>query len=104
MWDLGFLINETTIALSGRMVCTAQAPVLCGIWVFLSMKHQLRRVAGWSPDNAPQPSAPSEVDRPLFASLASLTSLGPQSSPPTLSPILCSPLLSLRRWKGMVVV
>ena len=38
---------ETPIALSGWMVCTAQALVLCGIWAFVSTKHQLRRVAGW---------------------------------------------------------
>ena len=48
MWDLGFLINDTPLALSGRMVRTVEALVLCGIWAFLSMKHQLRRVAGWS--------------------------------------------------------
>ena len=69
MWDLGFLINETPIALGGRMVyivhalvlcgiwvlfineapnalrgrmvCTVKAPLLCGIWACLSMKHQL---------------------------------------------------------------
>ena len=41
MWDFGFLINETPIALSGRMVRMAEVLVICGIWAFLSMKHQL---------------------------------------------------------------
>ena len=31
MWDLGFLINETPIALGGRMVFTVQALVLRAI-------------------------------------------------------------------------
>ena len=48
MWDVGSLAYETPIAPSGRMVCTVQALVLCGIWLLLSMKHQLRRVAVWS--------------------------------------------------------
>ena len=47
MRDLGFGINETSIALSGRMVCTVQALVLCEIWAFLSKKEQLSCVAGW---------------------------------------------------------
>ena len=42
MWNLGSLINETLIVRSGRMVCIAEAVVLCGIRAFLSMKHQLR--------------------------------------------------------------
>ena len=29
------------------MVYTKVALVLCGIWAFVSMKHQLRLVAGW---------------------------------------------------------
>ena len=41
LWDLGSLMNETPIALSGWMVRTAEGLVLCGISAFLSMKHQL---------------------------------------------------------------
>ena len=48
MWDLGSLINETPIAPSRRMVCTAEALPLCGMWALLSMNHQLCRVARWS--------------------------------------------------------
>ena len=47
MWDLGLLINETPIALSGWMVYTTQALVLCEIWAFISTKHRLRLMAGW---------------------------------------------------------
>ena len=40
MWYLGLLINETPSAVSGRMVCTLDALLLYGFWVFLSMKHR----------------------------------------------------------------
>ena len=39
---VGFLISVIAIPLSGRMVRTSQAVVLCGNWALLSMKHQLR--------------------------------------------------------------
>ena len=48
MWDLGFLINETPIVLSGRIVRKAEALVLCGISAFLSMNHHLHPMARWS--------------------------------------------------------
>ena len=46
MWDVGSFVNVTPIVPSGRMVCTIEALVLFRIWVLLSMKHQLRQVAG----------------------------------------------------------
>ena len=42
------LISEVPIPPGGRMFCTVEALVLCGILALLSMKHQLRQVAGWS--------------------------------------------------------
>ena len=46
MWDLVSFINETPLAPSGGMVCTVEALLQCGMLVVLSMKPQLRRVAG----------------------------------------------------------
>ena len=42
MRDLGSLIKKAPIALSGWMVCTAEALVLCGMWALSSRKHQWR--------------------------------------------------------------
>ena len=39
MWDLGFLINETRSALSGRMVRTIEALVLCGTRMLFAGAH-----------------------------------------------------------------
>ena len=51
MLDLGSLINETPIALSGRMVCPVRARLLCGMLAFLCFlinKQQMPPVVGWS--------------------------------------------------------
>ena len=34
VWYLGSLVSVKPIAPSGQIVCTVEAPMLCGIWVF----------------------------------------------------------------------